>query len=91
MEGCRREVHVMEGSCCLYTLEELLQRDVEACQRRRAQRMGLCVDARDLKAVLAAHKYGDRLCVGVYDPVLLDSVLGIEVELDRPVALGGGW
>ncbi len=53
--------------------------------------MVLCVDAGDVKTVLAAHKHGDRLCVGVYDPVLLDAVLRTEIELDRPVALGGGW
>ena len=51
--------------------------------------MVLCVDARDVKTVLAAHKHGDRLCVGVYDPVLLDAVLGIEVELERVTKDGG--
>ena len=38
----------------------------------------------------SAHKNGDRFWVGVNDPVFLYAVLRIQVELERPIALGSG-
>lgn len=52
--------------------------------------MPLPKDTRHFEAALTPKEHHDRLCVGVYKPVLLHTVLGVLVKFGRPIALGRG-
>ena len=71
-----------------YDSGHLLQRDVGSRQHRLTQALPLPVDASDLEAALGQEQHRDRFGVGVYDPVLFDAVLHVQIQLDRWVALG---